>query len=335
MAVSRTDSRVDLKNPAVAAVLAFLIPGAGHFYQRRYFKAGLYSVCILSAYFTGQCLGDWKTTYAQHSGGKKHIGYFSQVMVGLPALPAIVQTVRYAPSPGEGDMHGHRADEKARILRAETFDTEFVGRIGRVGNGTTIGGTIEGRITLAPTTANEFGQPEARGTFQGTFTDDEGNTSPIELTLTDPVEIGPRIHALEDVTYQKLTRTDDAPLFSSTQRYLRCTVVESDYNKIEGTVPRSVLDWYQVPLDNRSLQYLWGTLGKKFELALNYTWVAGLLNLLAIWDAYEGPAYGYGDEEDEDEDDESGKKKNPETASADEDAQPATSEAQPVAAQEK
>jgi hypothetical protein len=36
-----------------------------------------------------------------------------------------------------------------------------------------------------------------------------------------------------------------------------------------------------------------------FELALVFTWIAGLLNILAVWDALEGPAYGYGDEEPE------------------------------------
>ena len=40
-------------------------------------------------------------------------------------------------------------------------------------------------------------------------------------------------------------------------------------------------------------------LGRSYEIALLFTWVAGLLNLLAIWDAYEGPAYGYGDEVDQ------------------------------------
>ena len=38
-------------------------------------------------------------------------------------------------------------------------------------------------------------------------------------------------------------------------------------------------------------------MGKFFELAKIFTWIAGLLNILAVWDAFEGPAYGYGDEE--------------------------------------
>jgi TM2 domain-containing membrane protein YozV len=38
--------------------------------------------------------------------------------------------------------------------------------------------------------------------------------------------------------------------------------------------------------------------GKPYEIGLIYTTVAGLLNVLAIYDAYEGPAYGRGDEPD-------------------------------------
>ncbi|WP_206107993.1 DUF6677 family protein [Paludisphaera soli] len=37
-------------------------------------------------------------------------------------------------------------------------------------------------------------------------------------------------------------------------------------------------------------------LGKLYEIGTIYTTVAGLLNVLAIYDAYEGPAYGRGDE---------------------------------------
>jgi hypothetical protein len=38
-------------------------------------------------------------------------------------------------------------------------------------------------------------------------------------------------------------------------------------------------------------------LGGRFELGVVYTMIAGLLNILAVYDAYEGPAYE--DEEDE------------------------------------
>ena len=44
---------IDLRNPLLAAVLAWLWPGAGHLYQRRYGKGALLMVCILITYFFG------------------------------------------------------------------------------------------------------------------------------------------------------------------------------------------------------------------------------------------------------------------------------------------
>ena len=93
--------------------------------------------------------------------------------------------------------------------------------------------------------------------------------------------------------------------FSSSRRYVRCRIViphgDSDLpvGEIEGTIPRAFQDWYQVPLEDEAVQELNRGLGRRYEIALLFTWVAGLLNLLAIWDAYEGPAYGYGDEVDQ------------------------------------
>ena len=42
---------VDLKNPWLAALWAWLWPGAGHLYQGRYAKGVLFMVCILVTYF--------------------------------------------------------------------------------------------------------------------------------------------------------------------------------------------------------------------------------------------------------------------------------------------
>ena len=41
---------IDLRSPYLAALLAWLCPGAGHLYQRRYGKGVLFLVCILSTY---------------------------------------------------------------------------------------------------------------------------------------------------------------------------------------------------------------------------------------------------------------------------------------------
>ena len=68
-----------------------------------------------------------------------------------------------------------------------------------------------------------------------------------------------------------------------------------------------VWNWFAVPLDVEQERELHKNLGKFYELAMVFTWVAGLLNLLAIWDALEGPAYGYGDETESDATDAPGK----------------------------
>ena len=58
-----TTPKVDLKNKWLAAVLAFLVPGLGHAYQRRRFKAVIYFSCVLGMFFTGMTLGEWKVVY--------------------------------------------------------------------------------------------------------------------------------------------------------------------------------------------------------------------------------------------------------------------------------
>ena len=45
--------QVDLRPPWIAAVCAWVFPGAGHFYQRRYVKGCIFMVCILATYFAG------------------------------------------------------------------------------------------------------------------------------------------------------------------------------------------------------------------------------------------------------------------------------------------
>lgn len=95
---------IDLRNPALAAFLGWLIPGAGHFYQRRFAKGTLFMVCILATYFFGLALGEGKVVYAQWVMNDRQQDrrwqYVCQVGVGLPALPAIIQSYR---APGKPD----------------------------------------------------------------------------------------------------------------------------------------------------------------------------------------------------------------------------------------
>jgi hypothetical protein len=84
---------IDLRDPALAALLAWLIPGAGHLYQRRTGKGVLFMVCILSTYFFGLALGEGKVVYASWNQVDRRWQYPLQLGVGLPALPAIVQNM--------------------------------------------------------------------------------------------------------------------------------------------------------------------------------------------------------------------------------------------------
>jgi TM2 domain-containing membrane protein YozV len=82
---------IDLRDPYFAGLLAWLIPGAGHFYQRRYAKGILFLVCILGTFFFGFILGGQKVVYAAWNKSDKRWQFIPQVAVGLPAAPAIVQ----------------------------------------------------------------------------------------------------------------------------------------------------------------------------------------------------------------------------------------------------
>lgn len=85
---------VDLRQPWLALFLAWLWPGAGHFYQRRYAKGLLFMVCILGVWFFGLVLGGGHVVYASLPKQERRLHYFAQVLVGAPALPALVQTQR-------------------------------------------------------------------------------------------------------------------------------------------------------------------------------------------------------------------------------------------------
>ena len=52
-----------------------------------------------------------------------------------------------------------------------------------------------------------------------------------------------------------------------------------------------ILGSFQAAPDPATLQVLHGELGKLYEIGCLYTMVAGLLNILAIYDAYAGPVY--------------------------------------------
>jgi hypothetical protein len=85
---------IDLRDPWLAAFLAFLVPGMGHFYQKRWAKGVLFSTCILGTFLYGLAIGGGKVVYASFRPEDRRLQYLCQVGVGLPAMPALVQSMR-------------------------------------------------------------------------------------------------------------------------------------------------------------------------------------------------------------------------------------------------
>lgn len=95
---------VNLKNRYLAAFLAWLIPGAGHFYQGRHTKGTLFVISVLSIWMLGFALGGFHVVYASWYPGDKRWHYLLQAGVGAAALPALVQgnQMRLATDPRTG-----------------------------------------------------------------------------------------------------------------------------------------------------------------------------------------------------------------------------------------
>jgi hypothetical protein len=87
--------KVNLKDSSLAALLAWLVPGAGHFYQGRHAKGALFLVCILGTFVYGLVLGHGRCVYFQlEPSNMRRFSYVCQLGAGLPALPALVGTFR-------------------------------------------------------------------------------------------------------------------------------------------------------------------------------------------------------------------------------------------------
>lgn len=90
----RPNLKVDLRDPLWAAFLAWLWPGAGHLYQRRYAKGFLFMACIMGTFLFGLGLGRGRVVYASTRPNDIRWQYFMQMGVGLPTLPALAQAYK-------------------------------------------------------------------------------------------------------------------------------------------------------------------------------------------------------------------------------------------------
>ena len=88
------DEPLDLRNRELAALLAWLLPGAGHFYQRRYLKSAIFFIAIMSTFGLGMLVAGGRCVYASWNHVEKRWQYALQAGIGLPALPAAYQAYR-------------------------------------------------------------------------------------------------------------------------------------------------------------------------------------------------------------------------------------------------
>lgn len=274
------EPEVNLKDPWLAALLAFLIPGLGHLYQGRLFKAAVYSVCILSLFAGGMFLSNGKIVQAPTdrpgTPRSKTFSFAAQAGVGLPALYAFYQAKRYNNGAGL---------PVTQLSSGEEFVAAFSGVLRQQQGNDDLQDEVSGTIKLAGA-QGRFGDPTLVGRFDGANSRGEA----VEIILGEGTQLGPILRA-------------------DRQRFVYAPVMDTigenarRLGTLEGSVPRKFLDWFEAPLSEDEEQDLHRELGKLHELALVFTWIAGLLNLLAIWDALEGPAYGYGLADDDNEQD--------------------------------
>jgi TM2 domain-containing membrane protein YozV len=204
--------QIELRDPYLAAFLAWLIPGAGHFYQRRWGKGGLFMVCILGTFVAGLWMGEGKVVYASMRTNDQRYAYACQVCVGLPALPAIVQAIR---------MSGDRP-------KAPLFGGFMAPPL------------LPGQKVPAAWAESQIKQGECD---QSDFPDLRGDRPREYVTyMTDGFEASPKLR----------DANNPREPFNQT----------SDWNL---------------------------RMGPFFELGTVYTLIAGLLNILAMYDAWGGP----------------------------------------------
>ncbi|MEO1992670.1 MAG: DUF6677 family protein [Pirellulales bacterium] len=93
VAVSPDDgSAIDLKNPLLAALLGWLIPGLGHLYQNRVFKGRLFLITILGTFLFGWWIGGGRVVYYEWGPTDKRFAFIGQAGIGVAAIPAFIQS---------------------------------------------------------------------------------------------------------------------------------------------------------------------------------------------------------------------------------------------------
>ena len=88
---------IDLRNPFLAGLFAWLVPGLGHYYQRRYHKACIFFLCIVPAFVAGCAFassseaGTARNVYWSWRRTDMRFWWLAQAPLGVAVIPPLVQ----------------------------------------------------------------------------------------------------------------------------------------------------------------------------------------------------------------------------------------------------
>ena len=88
---------IDLRNPYLAGFLAWLVPGLGHYYQKRYHKAVIFFFCIMPLFIAGCALassseiGMARNVYWSWRDADHRYWWLAQSPLGIATIPSWFQ----------------------------------------------------------------------------------------------------------------------------------------------------------------------------------------------------------------------------------------------------
>lgn len=238
---------IDLRKPWIAVICAWVFPGAGHFYQRRYVKGLIFMICIMATYIAGFIMGGGHVVYVSWQKHHWRWEYICQLGIGLPALPALVQCYR---APGlelreeiRKEIRGVDYDHDKQVSKEE----------------------LEHLLRAKTDLLKERIEDAGADPFQSNRLEREIK----ELEEShDPARLLSRWDRNRD---DKISLVDELP---QGKPWFNSMMVPP--GEIMPSNPDQLAEWH-------------ATYGSLFDLGTLYTMIAGLLNLLAIFDAHAGP----------------------------------------------
>ncbi len=123
---NRPDLQINLRDPLVAAFLAWLWPGAGHLYQRRTAKGLLFMICIVTTFVFGMGLGRGRVVYASTRKHDFRWQYFFQLGAGGLSVPAIFQAYKTKDNGAPLFPLAHRYPEGGKDLQGNLRSFQII-----------------------------------------------------------------------------------------------------------------------------------------------------------------------------------------------------------------